>query len=61
MPTLGFTELVVILVIAIFYLVPIAAGIWAVITLYRVHTGQKSIQNRLEEIERFIRDSLPQQ
>jgi len=61
MPNLGFTELIWILVRAIFYLAPIAAGIWAIITLHRVHAGQKSIQNRLDGIERFVRSSLPQQ
>jgi uncharacterized membrane protein (DUF441 family) len=41
-------------------LVPIAAGVWAIITLHRIRSGQTSIQSRLEEIESAVRENLAQ-
>lgn len=61
MPGAGITEMTVIIVIAVtLWGIPVAAGIWAIITLQRIHSGQKIIRNRLDEIERDIRNSLPQ-
>jgi uncharacterized membrane protein (DUF441 family) len=41
-------------------LVPIAAGVWAIITLHRIRSGQTSIQSRLKEIESAVRENLAQ-
>jgi len=61
MPKIGPTELVGIFIIVITWLVPIAAGVWAIITLHRIHSERKSIQSRLEEIESAVRKNFPQQ
>jgi hypothetical protein len=34
--------------------VPLAAGIWAVVTLHRMRVGQDAIRARLESIERLL-------
>jgi hypothetical protein len=64
MPKTGPTELagmfMGVFVWLVSILVPIAAGVWAVITLHRIHSGQKSMQGRLEEIEYSVRENLPQ-
>ena len=44
-------------VVIIAYAIPIAVAVWIMITLYRIHSGQKVIQNRLEAIEHALRQS----
>lgn len=50
-------ELVVVLVMAIFWLVPMAAGVWAIITLQQLRTGQHAVQTKLEAIEHLLQRS----
>ena len=45
MPETGSAELVWMFIGVVPWLVPIAAGISAVITLHRIHPGQKSFQS----------------
>jgi hypothetical protein len=52
--SLGVPELVVLLVIGLFYGVPIAGAIWAIITLQRIRTDQQVMGSRLEAIERLL-------
>jgi hypothetical protein len=52
--SLGMPELMVILLIGLFYGVPIIVGVWAVITLQKIRTGQEVIGLRLETIERLL-------
>ena len=52
--SLGVPELVVLLVIGLFYGVPIAGAIWAIITLQRIRTEQQAMGSRLETIERLL-------
>jgi|WetSurMetagenome_2_1015567.scaffolds.fasta_scaffold1504185_1 hypothetical protein len=55
MPHVGTTELLVMLITAIFFWgIPIAAGIWIIVTLVRIRSRQHDIQIKLEEIERAI-------
>jgi hypothetical protein len=61
MPETGSAELVWMFIGVVPWLVPIAAGISAVITLHRIHPGQKSFQSRLDEIEAAVRQNLSQQ
>ncbi|MEJ2247474.1 MAG: hypothetical protein P8Y80_15575 [Acidobacteriota bacterium] len=61
MSKIGPTELVVLFIGVFIWLVPIAAGVWAIITLHRIHSEQRSILSRLEEIESAVRKNLPQQ
>lgn len=61
MPETGPAELVGMFLGVVTWLVLIAAGVSAVITLHRIHSGQKSIQSRMDEIEAAVRENLPQQ
>ena len=51
---MGVPELLVILMIFAGWLVPIAAGIWALVTLHRVRVGQDAVRAKLELIERLL-------
>jgi hypothetical protein len=51
---LGTPELVVILVMVIVWVIPVAAGIWALITLHRIRAGQLAAQMKLDVIERLL-------
>jgi len=51
---LGVPELFVLLAIGVFYLIPIAAGIWALITLHRIREAQDVINRKLDAMERMI-------
>jgi len=52
--SLGVPELIVILILGTFYVVPIAAAVWAIITLHRIRTDQEAMGVRLETIERLL-------
>ena len=56
MPSLGFNEAIVILLIDIVrYGIPVAVAVWIIVTLKRIHSGQTITRNRLNEIEHAIR------
>ena len=57
MNSIGFPELVVILMIVAFWLIPLAAGVWALVTLYRIRTGQQALQTKVDTIERLLQRS----
>ena len=52
--SLGMPELIVLLIIGLFYGLPIAGAIWAIITLQRIRTEQQAMGSRLETIERLL-------
>jgi hypothetical protein len=54
---LGVPELLVILMIAALYLIPIAAALWALVTLQRLRAGQQAVQVKLDTIERLLQRS----
>ena len=54
MNSIGFPELVVVLFIGIFWVLPLAAGVWALVTLHRIRTGQQALQVKLDTIERLL-------
>jgi hypothetical protein len=51
---LGVPEILVILIIAVTWLVPLAAGIWALLTLHRIRISQDAVRATLESIERQL-------
>ncbi len=51
---IGIPELVIVLFMGMFWLVPVVAVIWAVVTLQRLRTDQQAIATRLESIERLL-------
>jgi len=52
---IGVPETLAPIVLAAFWLIPVAAGIWALITLNRIRHGQDSVRERLEAIEQLLR------
>lgn len=54
MGPLGLPELFIILVLSSLWLIPIAAAIWALVTLHRVRVGQDALRVKLEAIERLL-------
>jgi hypothetical protein len=51
---IGMPEVVVILVLAVLWLVPLAAGIWALFTLHRIRISQDAVRATLESIEKLL-------
>ncbi len=59
MMRLGVPELIVVLMVGLIWIVPVAAGIWALVTLHRIRTTQEDMRNRLAAIERLIQPVRP--
>jgi hypothetical protein len=57
MSAIGIPELLVITMIGVFWLIPLAAGVWALITLHRIRTGQQALQAKVDTIERLLQRS----
>jgi len=53
---LGIPELGIIFMVGVFWLVPLAAGIWAIITLQRIRTTQESMQITLAAMHRQLQE-----
>lgn len=53
--SLGLPELALVLFISLFYLLPIAAGIWGIVTLNRIAVAQHTLGAQLETIEQLLR------
>jgi hypothetical protein len=54
---LGIPELLILLVVGVAWLIPIAAGVWALVTLQRLRTGQDELRTRLVAIERLLQQA----
>ena len=54
MGSVGLPEMLVFFVFAVFWIVPIAAGVWALVTLQRIRGSQDAIERRLGTIERLL-------
>jgi hypothetical protein len=54
MASIGIPEVLVILIVALLWFIPIAAGVWVLSTLHRLQKGQEAIRARLEAIERLL-------
>jgi hypothetical protein len=57
MSAIGIPELLVITMIGVFKVIPLAAGVWALITLHRIRTGQQALQAKVDTIERLLQRS----
>ena len=51
---LGLPELLLVLIVGATWLIPIAAGVWALITLQRLRTGQDALQRKLDAIQSML-------
>jgi hypothetical protein len=54
MGSFGLPELLVFFVFAVFWIAPIAAAVWALVTLQKIRGSQDAIQRRLDTIERLL-------
>ena len=54
MDRIGLPEIAVILFVIVGWLVPFAAGIWALLTLHRIRISQDAVRATLESIERLL-------
>lgn len=52
---LGIPELMVVMVLALVYIVPIVIAIWAVLTLHRVKTSVDAMRVTLDRVEQSVR------
>lgn len=52
--SLGVPELAIVLVIALYWAVPIAFAVWVFVTLRRIRAAQQAVQVKLETIERLL-------
>jgi hypothetical protein len=59
MGPLGIPELLAFLIPMGFGLIPIIAGIWALVTLIQIRRGQDAIRGSLERIEQQLRNGRP--
>jgi hypothetical protein len=57
MNSLGIPELIVILIIGLFWGGPIIAAVWAIITLHRIREDQQAMGVQLEAIQRLLQTS----
>jgi hypothetical protein len=57
--SLSVPELMVVLMVGLIWVVPLAAGIWALVTLHRIRATQEDMRNRLAAIERLIQTARP--
>jgi hypothetical protein len=60
MAGIGLPELLIILVLAAAWVIPIAAAAWALYTLHRIRSGQEVIRLRLELLERTVQRNVGQ-
>ena len=54
MGAIGVPEMFVVLVIAATWLVPLAAAIWALVTLRRLRDGQRAVEVKLDHIAHLL-------
>ena len=54
MGPVGVPELLMVVLLAVFWLVPLAAGVWALVTLHRLRAGQDALRSKLDAIERLL-------
>ena len=51
---IGVTEMLILLVLVVSWLVPIAVAVWIVVTLHRLRTGQQTILSKIDALERRL-------
>lgn len=54
MDFLGAAQYLVVPMILVFWLAPILAGVWALVTLQQIRTMQRATQSKLDSIERLL-------
>ena len=54
---IGIPELIIVLLIAVTWAVPIAFTVWVIFALRSIRAGQHAVQMKLETIERLLQRS----
>ena len=54
MPQLGVPELMILVIGLVFWIVPLVAGIWALITLWQIRRRQEDVLRKLDALERAV-------
>jgi hypothetical protein len=52
---MGLSELIILMIAASVWIIPLVAAVWAVVTLQRIRTTQDDMRQRLDTIERAVR------
>ena len=52
--SIGVPELLIVLVVSGFWLIPVAVAVWVVLTLNRLRNDQQAIRASLESIQRTL-------
>jgi len=47
-------ELFVVLLIGVVWIIPIAAAVWALVTLYRIRASQEDMRQKLDTLARLM-------
>lgn len=55
--SVGAPEAVLLLTLGLFWIIPLVAFGWALFTLHRIRQAQAAMMQRLETIERFVRNA----
>lgn len=51
---IGVPEIVILLIMAAFWVIPLVAAVWAMVTLYRVRRDQETLLAKLDVIEKRL-------
>lgn len=57
MSSVGVPELMILVVGATLWLIPVVGAVWAIVTLHRLRVGQDALRQRLDSIERLLQSS----
>ena len=56
---LGIPELIIVMVMAAVWLVPVVATVWALVTLSRIRSAQEDMRRKLDVLESLARGGRP--
>ena len=51
---IGVPEIIVLLIMSAFWVLPLIAAVWAIVTLYRVRRDQETLLAKLDVIEKRL-------
>lgn len=51
---IGVPEIIVLLIMSAFWVIPLVAAVWAIVTLYRVRRDQETLLAKLDVIEKRL-------
>ena len=54
MGRIGMAELIIVLMIAVVYIIPIAAAVWALVMLKQLRDGQRAVEGKLDTIAHIL-------